>query len=310
MLEDAIDEFLIDCKVRNLSDRTISTYENNLRKLLLLLKNVDVISVKQIKRPIMQAIILEMRTEGLKTAYINTILKAWKVLYKYLYESGYIKENVMEQVKLLKESKTVLQTFNDEELSMMLKYWNKKGFLNQRNKLIIEMMADTGIRVSELRSIQNNQIKDGFMIVRGKGNKERIVPLSPFLQKSIIKYNRTKYDYFRNLRVQREIDDFLFVTKSGAEMKSNVMIELIVKEAAVSAKVRDEVTRQSCHSLRHYFAQKLLRNGTNVYTISRLLGHSSLKTTQIYLQSLSDYEIAEDVITSTPLMQLIREGKM
>lgn len=100
------------------------------------------------------------------------------------------------------------------------------------------------------------------------------------------------------------------MTKSGQQLKNNVLLEKIVNEASYHVGVRDEVQRKSCHSLRHYYAQKLLKSGVNLYTISRLLGHSNIKTTQTYLNSLTNEEILTNVKGITLLTRLIEENKL
>lgn len=120
------------------------------------------------------------------------------------------------------------------------------------------------------------------------------------------RHRRTKAGYFNNLRNYREIEDFLFISKSGRRLKNNVLLEKVVKDACIATNVREEIQRKSCHSLRHYYAQKLLKNGVNLYTISRLLGHSNIKTTQTYLNSLSDSEILSSM-ELTPIQKLINE---
>ena len=205
----------------------------------------------------------------------------------------------------------MLNTFNDSEVSSMISYYGKnKDFISQRNKVIIEIFADCGLRAQEVRELKNENMFDTYIKFFGKGRKERIVPISPYLSYSLKKYNRTKKGYFNNLRRYREIDDYLFVTKSGQQLKNNVLLEKIVNEASYHVGVRDEVQRKSCHSLRHYYAQKLLKSGVNLYTISRLLGHSNIKTTQTYLNSLMNEEILTDVKGITPLTRLIEENKL
>ena len=159
----------------------------------------------------------------------------------------------------------MLNTFNDSEVSSMISYYGKnKDFISQRNKVIIEIFADCGLRAQEVRELKNENMFDTYIKFFGKGRKERIVPISPYLSYSLKKYNRTKKGYFNNLRRYREIDDYLFVTKSGQQLKNNVLLEKIVNEASYHVGVRDEVQRKSCHSLRHYYAQKLLKSGVNL----------------------------------------------
>ena len=265
----------------------------------------DVTAVRKIH---LKSFILNCQEEGKKETYINTLLKSIKIFYRYISDEYEI-ENVAKDVRYLKEKKLLLKTFTDEEVAGLIKFYNKKGYVNQRNKLIIEIMADAGLRVSEVRNLKNSDIKEGYLQFIGKGNKERVVKMSPYLEKSILKYKRVKIGYFNDLRNYREVEDFLFVSKSGRQLRNNVLLEKVVKDACIATKVRDEIERKSCHTLRHFYAQKLLKNGTNLFTISRLLGHSSIKTTQTYLNSITDAEILSSA-ESTPLEKLIRDGKL
>ena len=98
--------------------------------------------------------------------------------------------------------------------------------------------------------------------------------------------------------------------EQNATVNNEKELEKIVNEASYHVGVRDEVQRKSCHSLRHYYAQKLLKSGVNLYTISRLLGHSNIKTTQTYLNSLTNEEILTNVKGITLLTRLIEENKL
>ena len=306
-LNELKDEFIIDCQIRNLSKRTIETYARNIGIIFNMLNENGKNKLTDVSRVDIKKIIIALQEQELKSTYINILMKSVKVCLRYAEGEGYLIDNPMDKIKLLKDKKTLLKTFTDEEVLNMINFYEGQGFLKTRNKLILETFADTGLRVSELRNLKNENIKDGYFIVLGKGDKERVVPLSPYLLNRIKKYNRVKYEYFRNLRISREIEDYLFLTKSGKKMGTNLMIEKIVKDSAINVGVREEVQRKSCHSLRHYFAQKLLKTGTNIYTISRLLGHSSIKTTQIYLNSLTDDEILNDIGGKTPMMMLSKQ---
>lgn len=302
-----IAEYLLDCRVRNLSKRTIESYKSQLNVFYGYLRDVHGLNeLSEVSKLHLKKFILNCQEEGKKETYINTILKAVKLFYKYM-TNEYEVTNITKEIRLLKEPKLLLTTFSDTEVSNLIKFYNKKGFVNQRNKLIIEVMADTGLRAEEVRNLTNDNVKEGYFQFMGKGSKERVVKISPYLEQSLKRYRRTKAGYFNNLRNYREIDDFLFISKSGRRLKNNVLLEKVVKDACIATNVREEVQRKSCHSLRHYYAQKLLKNGVNLYTISRLLGHSNIKTTQTYLNSLSDSEILSSM-ELTPLQKLINEG--
>lgn len=209
------------------------------------------------------------------------MLQSIKIFYRYISDEYEI-ENVVKDIRYLKEKKLLLKTFTEEEVADLIRFYNKAGYVNQRNKLIIEIMADAGLRVSEVRNLKNSDIIEGYLQFLGKGNKERVARVSPYLEKSILKYKCDKTGCFNDLRIYREVEDFLFFSKSGRQLKNNVLLEKIVKDARIATNVRDEIQRKSCHTLRHFYTQKLLRNGTNLYAVSRLLGHSSIKTTQTY----------------------------
>lgn len=304
-----VEEFLLDCRIRNLSPKTLSSYKSQLSLVGKYIEDeFGIVEMERISKVHYKQFIIHCQETGKAIKYTNTLIKVSKVFGKYV-ENEYGIQNATRGISNLKEPKRLLNTFTDDEVRGMISYYNKAGFVNQRNKLIIEIFADAGLRAEELRNVTNLNVKEGYFQIIGKGNKERVVKISRYLEKSILKYRRTKTGYFNNLRPQREIDDFLIVTKSGKQLQNNVLLEKIVKEACLATGVRDEVERKSCHSLRHYYAQKLLKNGINLYTISRLLGHSSIKTTQTYLNSLTDAEILADA-DETPLMWLAREGRL
>lgn len=310
-INEVLEEYLLDCKIRNLSKKTISSYNYQIGIFVKYMETEfnekDIVKVKKIH---VKKYLLDLQ-ETKKANYINQLLKTLKLLFRYAVEEDYLDKNVIDNVSYLKTERVLLNTFNDTEVANMIVHYAKNtDFISQRNKVIIEVFADCGLRAQEVRELKNENIYDNYIKFWGKGRKERIVPLSPYLSYSLKKYNRVKKGYFNNLRIYREIEDYLFVSKSGNQLKNNVLLEKIVKDACNEVCVRDEIQRKSCHSLRHYYAQKLLKSGVNLYTISRLLGHSNIKTTQTYLNSLTNDEILKDVQGITPLTILLLDKKL
>lgn len=142
-------------------------------------------------------------------------------------------------------------------------------------------------------------VRDTVILVHGKGNKERYVPISPALKKTFIKYERIKAEYIKNKLIE---EDCYFYSYRDKRLTVE-SIERVVKETGTLAKVRKDL-RCSPHTIRHYYAQFMLRQGLDVYTVSRLLGHENIMITKRYLQSLRDEEIVSMSVDTSPLMKL------
>ncbi|MGX6961100.1 tyrosine-type recombinase/integrase [Vagococcus xieshaowenii] len=298
-----LEEFILDCQIRNLSKRTIETYEININIFWRWVnQSCDFQEVSEIKKIHFKRFVLSMLDKGYKETYINTILKALKAFYYYLFSEEYIKENCITNIKLLKEPTMVIETFNDDEIKILLSYFNKKDYLSIRNRLIVYMLLDTGLRCSELRSIKVNHVYDNYLKVCGKGNKWRVIPTSKQLQKEILKYRKARDSYIKKIR-SNDIGDTLFLTKKGNNISTNATIELIFKEITVNTNIRDTI-RCSPHTCRHWFAKTSIKNGQDIYTLSKILGHSNIKITQRYLESMSSDEIIQKGLLTTPLSVL------
>ena len=180
----------------------------------------------------------------------------------------------------------------------MSSYYQGHDFLSIRNKVILLTLMDTGIRLSELTGLTEEQLKFDYIIIRGKGNKERVVPKSPLLGKWLIKYLAVRKSYF----AYRIIPDNIFLSKNGRPLTST-MIDRIVKEAGAACHVSPDI-RVSAHTFRHTYAQFQLKAGLDIYSLSRLLGHENISITQTYLNGLRDKEVLQQAQHTSPLMNL------
>lgn len=295
-------EYLYELDIKNYSPRTIKGYKNNNKAFLNYLKNefeieeVDDITSKHIK-----SYLMNMKKKGLKELYINSVHKCMRSFFRFMVEEGYIaeKRNPILSVKFMREPKVIIKTFNDDEIKRMINVHTKMDYLNLRNRLIIMCFVDLGIRNLELCSLTHLDIMETVIKVHGKGNKERYLYISPLLKKTMIKYERVKHEYFKDKAM---IDSNYFLSRNG-KMLTVTAIEKIIKEVGQKAKVRDSI-RCSPHTIRHYYAQKQLRLGLDVYSLSRLLGHESTVITTRYLQSLNDENIVELASSTSPLSNL------
>lgn len=200
-------------------------------------------------------------------------------------------ENVALKVRWQKEGKVLINTFSDEEVMKLLNVFNERTYLSIRNKLILAVAFDTGIRNSELCNIVCSDIRSNVILIHGKGNKERNVPLTIYVKKLMQKYERARGEYFldRNLKC-----DNYFLSRTGRPLTREA-VEHIFNQTNEKAEIRSTI-RCSPHTARHYYAQTNLRNGLDVYSLSRLLGHENINITKRYLQSIQDESIVAQIV--------------
>ena len=172
------------------------------------------------------------------------------------------------------------------------------SYINARNKCIMSVLIDTGIRCSELCNIKTTDVKEITIYIFGKGRKERIVPISAKLKKIMIKCERIRNSYLKD-NVLHYDNYFLSLRNKLLTIEA---VERVVKQACKGI-VRNKI-RCSPHTCRHYYAQSQLRNGLDVYSLSRLLGHDDISITKKYLEGLQDIKIVELGAETSPLMNL------
>ncbi len=299
-INDVLQEFLFDLEVKNYSKKTIKGYRNNNNLFFNYLKNeFNIDEIQELKTIHIKNYFLFLKKRGLRPTYINSILKNIRAFCVYSVEEEYIKENPADKVKWQREGKVIINTFSSDEIVNMLKVYKFTTYLKARNKTILSILMDTGIRNTELCLIKCDDINERTVLINGKGNKQRQVPLSPLLKKYMFRYERIRDEYFKN-KILREDNYFLSNRGHALTVES---VERVVRIAGQVAGVRKEI-RCSPHTLRHWFSQEQLRNGLDVYSVSRLLGHENITITKRYLQSIKDEDIIEMSIKTSPLMNL------
>ncbi|WP_040300605.1 tyrosine-type recombinase/integrase [Arcticibacter svalbardensis] len=208
---------------------------------------------------------------------INRKLSSLRAFYKFLNREGLIENNPLLQIKTLKMPKRLPDYLEQDDLNILLdsNTYFSNDFQGLRNKLIIELLFGTGIRLSELLSLNENDINlyEENVLINGKRNKQRLVPLNKSLIELIKQYIREKHTqgFDCNLSV-------LILTDKGEAAYSGLIYRIVKKHLAYIT-TRD---KKSPHVLRHSFATNLLNNGADLNSIKELLGHSSLASTEVY----------------------------
>ncbi|AXI08147.1 recombinase [Oceanobacillus zhaokaii] len=238
-----------------------------------------------------------------KQITINGSLSTLRVFFNYLVDEEFMGEfdNPIRKIKNLKEEKRVILTFNDDEVQRIISDVAEETYSNVRDKLMLIVLFDTGIRVSELCNIKVTDISAKHILIHGKGSKQRLVYISKVMRRYMRKYETLKKERFKRKHPD-EIEDYYFLDQS-AERLSRSRINKILKRHCKNAGVRKEV-RCSPHDCRHYFAQKQLKNGIDVYSLSRLLGHFDTQITSNYLRGLDQETILDMGRITSPLNKL------
>ncbi|MEI8086847.1 MAG: site-specific tyrosine recombinase [Paludibacter sp.] len=271
-----LDEYHLYLKLeKGLSNNTIEAYESDLHKLLGYLQDAHIL-LEAAETEHLRDFIIEISTLGIHPRSQARILSSVKSFYHFLIYKNLRDNDPTELLESPKIGLRLPEVLALEEIDNIVKAIDLSKKEGQRNKAIIEVLYGSGLRVSELIGLQLSKlyIDEGYMLVEGKGSKQRLVPLSP---QSIMQIQLWKLD--RNeMKIKKGHEDRLFLNRRG-ETLTRAMIFTIVKDLATLAGVKKVV---SPHTFRHSFATHLLENGANLRAIQQLLGHESITTTELY----------------------------
>lgn len=219
----------------------------------------------------------------LKKSTISRILSSLRSFYSYLVIQNKIDINPFKLIRNPKKESKLPIFLSYEEFIEILNKIKEDNELSIRNKLILEMLYATGLRVSELTNIKLDDINisDKSIRVMGKGNKERIVYFGDYAKEILELYLNTN----RNELLKEKQSKYLFINKNGDRLTFRG-VEYLIDEISKSSSIKYKI---SPHVLRHTFATHLLQEGADLRSVQTLLGHSSLSTTQIYTHITSEH---------------------
>ncbi len=295
--ETAIKEHQYHCQTLGMSPKTMKGYRNTPRLFFKWLEETyNIISVDDISKLHFQEYFKFKLECGLSRTYIISIHKILKALFDFLLEEELIERNPINKVKMIQQDSKVVEAYSDSQASKLLNFYSHDDYLNSRNRVIIALQLDTGIRCTETLKITNDYVQldlDRIYIDCSKGNKSRFVFVSQVVKKEIRKHLKIKDKYFEG----KEIPDNLFLSRTGRPLTVEA-IERIYKTVGKAMNIQG--VRVSPHTSRHYFAQKAL-DRNDIYTVSRLLGHGNINITQRYLASMNTSKIIEKNTFISPL---------
>ena len=235
------------------------------------------LAVAEIREEDLHQLLCTLRDIGIQPRSQARMIAGIRAFFRFLRMEKKIERDPSELLESPRLGRTLPDVLSVAEPDAMTAAIDPSREESLRNRAIIETLYGSGLRVSELVDLRLSRLnlKDGFLIVEGKGSKQRLVPVSPVAAELIL-------DYLEQ-RIRGPIkpgnSDILFLNRRGAAL-SRVMVFYIVRDLAAAAGIEKKV---SPHTLRHSFATHLLEGGANLRAIQEMLGHESIATTEIYI---------------------------
>ena len=260
---------------KGLSPNSVEAYEQDLEKLRSFCEEqgIDMVHATpdDLHRFVME--VLSSITNARSQARILSGIHSY---YRFLVYHNYIEQDPSELIEMPKREQHLPEVLTVEEIDRMIAAIDLSAPEGHRNRAIIEMLYGSGLRVSELTTLRLSRIylNDGYMLIEGKGSKQRLVPISPVA----IEWFGYWLQDRSLLDVKPDFVDYAFLNRYGRGL-TRAMIFTIVKRLAAEAGIRKTI---SPHTLRHSFATHLLQNGADLRLIQQMLGHESITTTEIY----------------------------
>jgi integrase/recombinase XerD len=291
----SIKEFINFLKLeRALSHNSIEAYRNDIKKFIQYLeaKRLSLLP-DQIETDHLQNFIHWINELGISPRSQSRVISGIKAFFRYFLIENYIQKDPTELIEAPKIGRELPKVLSVEEINELIEAIDLSQAEGQRNKAIVETLYSCGLRVSELINLKlsNLYFNEGFIRIIGKGNKERLIPISNKAMKEINYYLEDR----NKLNINPDHEDILFLNRRGKQL-TRVMVFTIIKRLAQKANLTKDI---SPHTLRHSFATHLIEGGADLRAIQEMLGHESIITTEIYTHLDRKY-LRETIIEHHP----------
>ena len=280
-IEDAFTNWLGNLKeVRNLSDNTLISYKHDVKSFIEFISThtgseVSIKYLNDMKISDFRSFLSYLRNKDISSTSIARIISSLKSFFNYLLNTNLIESTVVQSLRTPKQKKSLPRPISSELAIETIKHaqdMEKEKWIGMRNKSILMLLYGCGLRISEALNLNFEDMNENdYLIIKGKGNKERMVPLMDYVKNDIENYIHECPKNFMK-------DDPLFVGKRLDRLSPRI-IQYVLEKIRHNLSLPETATP---HALRHSFATHLLNSGGDLRTIQELLGHSSLSTTQKY----------------------------
>lgn len=275
-MDKQVDDFLRELEFeRNYSKHTLKAYSTDLNQFLDFLKKEKCEDLNKVNILLLRKFLAHLRENGSTKTTMGRKMAALRSLYKYFMKVGLIEHNPVVAVRIPKKENKLPNFLDIKDMEMLLEAPDKSELKGLRDSAILEILYSSGVRVSELAGMDNDNVdmNTELILVKGKGKKERLVPVGEIALDAIRKYKEAK-------RADRKMADnpALFLNKYGKRLTTRSVARLIdgyMIQTGLNKKI-------SPHVFRHSFATHLLDQGAGLREVQELLGHVNLSSTQIY----------------------------
>ncbi len=284
---------------RSYSPNTIEAYMQDITRLATYLATrpeaggASPVSFTDVTLGDLQTFLADLYDVGISPRSQARILSGIRTFYKFLVLDGFMQQDPTELLLSPKVGEHIPEVLSTEEVDMLIDAIDLTTDEGQRNRAIIEVLFSCGLRVTELVSLTLSSLylDEGYIRIIGKGNRERLVPVSRRAIDELTLWFRQR----DKMRVKPGEEDYVFLNRRGAHLTRHMIVH-IVKDLALKAGIRKNI---SPHTLRHSFATALLEGGADLRSIQVLLGHEKISTTEIYTH-LDMSHLREDILNCHP----------
>lgn len=274
-----LNQYLLYLKAeRRVSIHTLTAYKKDIEQFLSFTEVESVSDLREVNHQIIRSWIVDLVEKGDTNRTVNRKLSSLRTFLKWARSMGMVESNPMLKVKGPKQEKRLPEFVKQEEIAVeKLNEVFPTTFSGLRDRLLIEVLYQSGIRLSELINLKPSSIQSQSIKVLGKGNKERIIPLTDTLSEQLRSYLDSP--------TYKELNpEFLFVLDNGKKMYPN----FVYRKVKFYLSLLTSLKKKSPHILRHTFATHMLNNGAGLEVLKDILGHASLSATQIYTHNSFD----------------------
>lgn len=316
-LEKTVQHFLKDAELKRRSSHTLRFYRRSLMVLMRFLERQHITEVEQVTvfhlrdgveylftPEYLQESQTNRKSNRRGRSAVNGVLcdesvrcyvRIWKAFFNWCYMEELVEKNAAARLSLPHAAKRVLHAFTDEHIQCMLTLFDLSTDIGFRDYVIVLLLLDTGLRLSEIAGLHVDDVRDGYVKVFGKGRKEREVGVFPEVGKLLWKY-------IHKHRKPSDLNETaLFLTYRGTAVRTYVIQQLVHR---VKLALGVDTVRVSPHTFRHTFAKMYLVNGGDLFKLSRELGHSDIQTTRRYLEDFSSTDARKDHTSYSPISRL------